>query len=98
MENASNDRLEEIFSSVLGQPEEERDRHIEQMCGGDQTLLQRVETLLREAGSIDLPLMVTAALIVTVLAFRRDSVGKRLGGVMLGMYAMYVYLLYAAVG
>ena len=48
--------------------------------------------------TFDLPLMVTAALIVTVLAFRRDSVGKRLGGVMLGMYAMYVYLLYAAVG
>ena len=48
--------------------------------------------------SVDLPLMVTAALIVAVLAFRRDSVGKRLGGAMLGVYVVYVYLLYATVG
>jgi cation:H+ antiporter len=48
--------------------------------------------------TLDLPLMVAGALIVTVLAFRRGSIGKRLGGVMLGVYVMYVYLLYATVG
>ena len=48
--------------------------------------------------TFDLPLMVTAALIVTVLAFRRGKVDKRLGGLMLGMYVMYTYLLFTAVG
>jgi len=48
--------------------------------------------------TLDLPLMVGGALIVTVLAFRRGSIGKRLGGVMLGVYVLYVYLLYATVG
>ena len=48
--------------------------------------------------TFDLPLMVTAALIVTVLAFRGGVLDKRLGGIMLGMYAMYTYLLFTTVG
>ena len=48
--------------------------------------------------TFDLPLMVTAALIVTVFAFRGGVLDKRLGGIMLGMYAMYTYLLFTTVG
>jgi cation:H+ antiporter len=44
--------------------------------------------------TFDLPLMLTAATIVTGLAFRRGTVGKRLAGLMFGMYVVYTYLLY----
>jgi len=44
--------------------------------------------------TFDLPLMLTAATIVTGLAFRRGTVGKWLAGLMFGMYVVYTYLLY----
>jgi cation:H+ antiporter len=43
--------------------------------------------------AVDIPLMLVGALILTVVTFRRMSIGQRLGGAMLGIYVTYFFLL-----
>jgi cation:H+ antiporter len=45
--------------------------------------------------SLDLPLMLLSAVILTVVIFRRGAVGRKLGAALLGMYILYNYLLYS---
>jgi hypothetical protein len=40
-------REEELFAAALALPAAERQRYLEQACGGDTELLRRVEALLR---------------------------------------------------
>ncbi len=43
--------------------------------------------------TFDIPLMLTAALVLTIVTLRKGAIGLRLGGAMLGVYLMYTWIL-----
>ena len=45
----------------------------------------------------DLPIMLLAAVILTLVVLRKGAVGRRLGGAMVALYIVYTYLLFAGV-
>ncbi len=46
--------------------------------------------------TLDIPLMFASAAILTIVLFRKAAIGQRLGGAMLGLYLMYIFLLVSA--
>jgi len=46
--------------------------------------------------TLDIPVMFASATILTIVMFRRAAIGQRLGGAMLGLYLMYIFLLVSA--
>jgi cation:H+ antiporter len=42
--------------------------------------------------SFDIPVMLAGAILLTVVTIRKMSIGRRLGGAMLGIYLMYFFL------